>query len=77
MPVDVGAPYETRVEQALNDDGLRTALDRATERLSGQRAAAMAAVDSQRLRDEACCVRQYAVEGVRCTGPKMPPKRGG
>jgi L-lactate dehydrogenase complex protein LldF len=62
MTVDIGAPYQTRVQQALGDGDLRTALNRATERLSGQRAAAMAAVDYQQLRDEARSVRQYAIE---------------
>jgi len=62
MPVDAAAPYRTRVRQALADDGLRAALDRATEHLSGRRAKAMAEIDARRLRDEAGAVRRYAIE---------------
>ncbi len=62
MAVDVHAAYRVRVRQALDDDALRTALDRATERLSEHRAEAMAAVDSPRLRDEAQAARAYAVQ---------------
>ncbi|UCC49642.1 MAG: iron-sulfur cluster-binding protein [Gemmatimonadota bacterium] len=62
MSVDVRAPYKTRVRQALKDEALRTALDRATDQLSGRRAEAMAAVDAPRLRDEARRIREYAID---------------
>ena len=62
MTVDAGAPYSTRVRQALADDGLRSALDRATGRLRGRREQAMAEVDVGRFRDEAGAVRRYAIE---------------
>ncbi|UCC71291.1 MAG: iron-sulfur cluster-binding protein [Gemmatimonadota bacterium] len=62
MTVDVGAAYPTRVRQALADDALRAALDRATEHLRGRRAQALAGVDATRLRDEAHAVRRYAIE---------------
>jgi L-lactate dehydrogenase complex protein LldF len=62
MAVDAGAPYPARVGQALADDGLRAALDRATEHLSGRRAQAMAEIDAARLRDEARAVRRYSIE---------------
>jgi len=62
MSVDVRAPYKVRVRQALGDEALRTALDRATEQLSGRRADAMAAVDAPRLRDEARRIREYAID---------------
>jgi L-lactate dehydrogenase complex protein LldF len=62
MTVDVRAPYSVRVKQALEDENLRTALDRATERLSEHREQAMAAIDEPRLRDEARAVRQFAIE---------------
>lgn len=61
MPVDVRAPYHTRVSQALADQNLRTALERATSRLAGKRAQAMAVVDAARIRDEARAIRESAV----------------
>ncbi|KPK66204.1 MAG: (Fe-S)-binding protein [Gemmatimonas sp. SG8_38_2] len=64
MTVDVNAPYRQRVSQALQDDSLRTALDRATARLSERRAEAVAAIDSARLRDEARAIRQSAIEDL-------------
>ncbi len=62
MAVDTHAPYRTRVRQALADESLRTALDRATEHLSERRDQAMREVDSARLRDEARAVRELAID---------------
>jgi L-lactate dehydrogenase complex protein LldF len=62
MPVDVAAPYAVRVRQALADDALRAALDRATEHLRDRRAQAVAAVDFHRLRDQTRAARCYAIE---------------
>ncbi len=62
MVVDPGAPFTTRVKQALGDENLRTALDRATGRLADRRAEAMAAVDGERLRSESRAARQFAIE---------------
>jgi L-lactate dehydrogenase complex protein LldF len=67
MIVDVGAPYRQRLEQALGDEAQRTALDRATSRLSGQRRLALEAVDNPRLRDEARAIRQSAIENLPAT----------
>jgi L-lactate dehydrogenase complex protein LldF len=64
MIVDVRSPYERRVRQALSDDGLRTALDRATGHLSKNRAAAMAAIDATRLRTEARAIREHAIRNI-------------
>jgi L-lactate dehydrogenase complex protein LldF len=64
MIVDVRAPYKRRVEQALGDEGLRTALDRSTVRLSGKRTEAMAAIDGPRLRDQARAVREDAIRNL-------------
>lgn len=61
MSVEVRAPYKRRVKQALSDGGLRTALDRATGRLSERRAQAMVAVDAERLDDEARAIREDAI----------------
>ncbi len=62
MQVDVSAPFDTRVRQALGDEHLRVALDRATSRLSTRRAEAMAAIDGPQLRDDARAVRQEAID---------------
>ena len=59
--LDVNAPFQTRVEQALADDNLRTALDRATTRLAGRRDAAVAAVDNVALRKETQAIRQFTI----------------
>ena len=39
--IDLTRPYKTRVHDALENRHLKTALDRATARLSGARVAAM------------------------------------
>jgi L-lactate dehydrogenase complex protein LldF len=62
MKIDVGATYDTRVRQALDDERLRLALERATGRLVERRAAAIAAVDNDRFRNEARAVREYTVQ---------------
>jgi L-lactate dehydrogenase complex protein LldF len=64
MPVDSSAPYRKRVAQALGDDGLRTALDRATGRLRSHRLAAMQDIDVERLREEVRAVREYSVSNL-------------
>ena len=64
MNVDVNAPYHSRVRQALEDTNLRTALDRATGRLSSRRAGAMEAIDSTSLRDHTRAVREHAVRNL-------------
>ncbi|UCG85301.1 MAG: iron-sulfur cluster-binding protein [Gemmatimonadota bacterium] len=61
MTVDPSANFRTRVEQALGDDNLRTALDRATSRLRGKRTTAVAAIDLERLRDEARAIREHSI----------------
>lgn len=64
MIVDVRAPYGRRVRQALSDDGLRLALDRATEHLAKKRVAAMAAIDATRLRAQARAIRERAIQNL-------------
>lgn len=51
-PIDLHAPYDTRVRNSLNNPHLRTALSRSTIRLSNQRVESLAAVDGQRLRTQ-------------------------
>ena len=64
MTVDTGAPYKARVNEALADDHLHTALDRATARLTVNRALAMDAIYSDRLRNETHAVRKRAVSNL-------------
>jgi len=64
MIVDVGAPYRRRLEQALGDEAQRTAIERATARLSDQRTKALTTVDNPRLRDEARAIRQSAIQNL-------------
>lgn len=61
MIVDVSRPFDERVEQALGDEGLHTALDRATTRLAGRRAAAMAEAERAGLRVRARAARESAI----------------
>lgn len=62
--VDVRASYKDRVRQALRDDGLRTALARATERLRRERSTALAAVDAEQLRVQARAIREHAIQNL-------------
>ena len=64
MKVDTTAPYKKRVQSALDDAHLHTALDRATNRLRANRATSMAAVDAERMRAEANEVRIRAVSNL-------------
>jgi len=64
MIVDVRAPFRSRVGQALRDDALRTALDRATERLRRERRASLAVIDADRLRAQARAVREHAIRNL-------------
>ncbi len=64
MIVDARAPYKRRVRQALSDDGLRTALERATERLCRERTAALATVDAEQLRNQARAIREHAIRNL-------------
>ncbi len=62
--IDLHLPYDTRVESALNNRHLRTALERATGRMSGQRVAAMTAVDGERLRDQMRQMKEHALRNL-------------
>ena len=64
MSVDTRAPYRTRVETALADEHLHTALDRATNRLTSDRDHAMAAIDAATLRTETNAVRRCPVSNL-------------
>ncbi len=60
-PIDLYAPYDQRVKTALNNPHLKTVLSRSTVRLSGQRVAALAAVDGERLRDQTRQMKEYVL----------------
>jgi L-lactate dehydrogenase complex protein LldF len=59
--IDLHAPYQERVEAALTNKHLKTALARATGRMNGQRVAAMTAVDGERLRDQVRQMKEYVL----------------
>ncbi len=60
-PIDLHAPYRTRVERALNNKHLKTALSRSTVRLSNQRVASLAAVEGETLRDQTRQMKEYTL----------------
>jgi L-lactate dehydrogenase complex protein LldF len=59
--MDLHAPYQARVAEALGDAHLKTALARATGRMAVQRVAAMTSVDGQLLRDQVRQMKEYAM----------------
>src|SRR5512134_1392158 len=59
--IDLHLPYDTRVDKALGNRHLRTALERATGRMAGQRVAAMTAVDGERLRAQMRQMKEHAL----------------
>ncbi|HXF59974.1 MAG TPA: LutB/LldF family L-lactate oxidation iron-sulfur protein [Caldilineaceae bacterium] len=60
-PIDLHAPYQTRVRAALNNQHLKTALNRSTIRLSTARVNALQAVDGQRLRSQTRQMKEYVL----------------
>jgi L-lactate dehydrogenase complex protein LldF len=62
--IDLHLPYDTRVDAALNNRHLRTALERATGRMAGQRTAAMTAIDGERLRDQMRQMKEHALRNL-------------
>lgn len=62
--IDLTLPYEVRVQRALNNAHLRVALERATGRMAGQRAAAMNAVDGERLRSQVRQMKEYVLRNL-------------
>ena len=64
MTIDLNAPYKNRVETALNNAHLKTALDRSTRRMSGQRVAAMDAVNGEALRTQVRQMKEYVLRNL-------------
>lgn len=59
--IDLYAPYSERVQTALNNPHLKTALNRSTVRMSNQRVASMGAVDGQLLRNQTRQMKEYVM----------------
>ncbi|HMN30354.1 MAG TPA: LUD domain-containing protein, partial [Caldilineaceae bacterium] len=62
--IDLHAPFKERVEDALANPHLRTALARATGRMGGQRVAAMTAVDGEQLRSQGRQMKEYVLRNL-------------
>lgn len=60
-PIDLHAPFQQRVSSALANKHLKTALSRATGRMTGQRLSAMTAVDGQQLRNQVRQMKEYVI----------------
>ena len=60
-PIDLYASYSDRVRTALDNQHLKTALNRSTIRMSNQRVASLAAVDGQLLRDQTRQMKEYVL----------------
>jgi L-lactate dehydrogenase complex protein LldF len=60
-PIDLHAPFQTRVQTALNNPHLKIALNRSTIRLSSARVASLQAVDGQRLRDQTRQMKEHVL----------------
>lgn len=59
--IDLHASYQERVEAALNNKHLKTALGRATGRMSTQRVNAMSAIDGETLRSQVRQMKEYVL----------------
>ncbi len=59
--IDLHAPFQQRVSSALENKHLKTALSRATGRMTGQRVASMSAVDGQQLRSQVRQMKEYVI----------------
>lgn len=59
--IDLHAPFEQRVDRALNDKHLRTAVGRTVPNMSANRVAAMSAVDGELLRDKLRMMKEYTL----------------
>ena len=59
--IDLHLPYEERVRDALGNRHLKTALERSTGRMAGQRVAAMNAVDGEELRSQVRQMKEHVL----------------
>jgi L-lactate dehydrogenase complex protein LldF len=63
-PIDLHAPYNQRVDDALNNSNLKTALNRSVGRLSAARVDAMSAVDGPLLREQTRRMKEYVIRNL-------------
>ena len=63
-PIDLHAPYKQRVDDALNNPSLKTALNRSVGRLSAARVAAMSAVDGPLLRTQTRQMKEHVMRNL-------------
>ena len=59
--IDLHEPYKTRVAGALANRHLKTALERSTVRMAGQRVVAMNATDGEQLRDQVRQMKEHVL----------------
>ena len=59
--IDLHLPYDERVAAALKNRHLKTALERSTVRMAGQRVAAMNAIDGETLRDQVRQMKEHVL----------------
>ncbi|MCB0105808.1 MAG: lactate utilization protein [Caldilineaceae bacterium] len=59
--IDLHQPFQQRVDAALHNKYLKTALSRATARMTMQRTTAMGAIDGQTLRDQVRQMKSYVI----------------
>ena len=64
MKIDIGAPYQTRIQQALADTDVRAAVEKATGRLAERREQAVGAIDNERMRVHARAAREEAIRNL-------------
>lgn len=62
--IDLHQPFQKRVDVALNDKYLKSALSRATARMTIQRTTAMGAIDSQTLRDQVRQMKSHVIRNL-------------
>ena len=62
--IDLTLPYKTRVQDALGNKHLKSALERSTGRMDGQRVAAMTAVDGQLLRSQVRQMKEHVIRNL-------------
>ena len=62
--IDLHAPYRQRINDALGNPHLKTALARATGRMAVQRASAMDAIDGEQLRSQVRQMKEYVIRNL-------------
>jgi L-lactate dehydrogenase complex protein LldF len=63
-PINLEAPYKARVKDALTNPHLKTALARATGRMTVQRVTAMTAVEGEQLRNQVRQMKEFVIRNL-------------